>query len=384
MTDLLTARARTRSGRRGSATAGTRAASSWYTGQPDFDETDCIYGDRHAGAGRRAARGARRRHRNRNRLPTRAGSARRSPVLESSIYDGEVYDARLGIRAVRPIRPSSPTLPTAPLTERLSPPLRILDRVARQGASASPKADEWVIDFGQEMTGWVEFNCDLPEGAQRLSCNSASFCKTTASIMKTCARREGGIHLYLCRQKGARPSAFHVLRLPLREGRRASTASSSRGLRPAASSIRTFAVIGACRRPPTQRSTSLIHNAFWGQIGNFLDTPTDCPQRDERMGWTGDAHVFCPDGELQHVHARVLREVPARHAARAADARTAAVPARRAGHPRPDSASAFRHAGVPDPSRLLRHGATRRPCIPWTMYEFYGDKEHARRASTRT
>ena len=37
----------------------------------------------------------------------------------------------------------------------------------------------------------------------------------------------------------------------------------------------------------------LIHNIIWGQKGNFLDVPTDCPQRDERQGWTGDATVFC-------------------------------------------------------------------------------------------
>ena len=36
----------------------------------------------------------------------------------------------------------------------------------------------------------------------------------------------------------------------------------------------------------------LISNIFWGQRGNFLDVPTDCPQRDERLGWTGDAQVF--------------------------------------------------------------------------------------------
>ncbi|MBN2063975.1 MAG: family 78 glycoside hydrolase catalytic domain, partial [Sedimentisphaerales bacterium] len=38
----------------------------------------------------------------------------------------------------------------------------------------------------------------------------------------------------------------------------------------------------------------LQENIQWGQIGNFLDVPTDCPQRDERLGWTGDAQVFCP------------------------------------------------------------------------------------------
>ena len=36
----------------------------------------------------------------------------------------------------------------------------------------------------------------------------------------------------------------------------------------------------------------LIENAYWGQRGNFLDVPTDCPQRDERLGWTGDTQVF--------------------------------------------------------------------------------------------
>jgi len=36
----------------------------------------------------------------------------------------------------------------------------------------------------------------------------------------------------------------------------------------------------------------LIHNALWGMKGNFLDVPTDCPQRDERYGWTGDAQIF--------------------------------------------------------------------------------------------
>ena len=41
-----------------------------------------------------------------------------------------------------------------------------------------------------------------------------------------------------------------------------------------------------------EKINKLIQNAFWGQRGNFLDIPTDCPQRDERMGWTGDTQVF--------------------------------------------------------------------------------------------
>jgi alpha-L-rhamnosidase len=52
--------------------------------------------------------------------------------------------------------------------------------------------------------------------------------------------------------------------------------------------------------PPTGNFTcsnplvnQLQHNIQWGQLGNFLDVPTDCPQRDERLGWTGDAQAFC-------------------------------------------------------------------------------------------
>ncbi len=43
---------------------------------------------------------------------------------------------------------------------------------------------------------------------------------------------------------------------------------------------------------PTTGSTSLHSNIVWGARGNFLEVPTDCPQRDERLGWTGDAQVF--------------------------------------------------------------------------------------------
>ena len=41
-----------------------------------------------------------------------------------------------------------------------------------------------------------------------------------------------------------------------------------------------------------KKINQLISNALWSQRGNFLDVPTDCPQRNERLGWTGDAQVF--------------------------------------------------------------------------------------------
>ena len=43
----------------------------------------------------------------------------------------------------------------------------------------------------------------------------------------------------------------------------------------------------------SEKVNRLFENTVWGQRGNFLDVPTDCPQRDERLGWTGDAQAFC-------------------------------------------------------------------------------------------
>lgn len=57
----------------------------------------------------------------------------------------------------------------------------------------------------------------------------------------------------------------------------------------------------------------LVSNVRWGMKGNFIDVPTDCPQRDERMGWTGDTQVFSPNRDVFGGHLRVLQQVSARY-----------------------------------------------------------------------
>ena len=49
-----------------------------------------------------------------------------------------------------------------------------------------------------------------------------------------------------------------------------------------------------------EKINQLYHNIVWGQKGNYLDIPTDCPQRDERLGWTGDAQVFCRTAAINY------------------------------------------------------------------------------------
>ena len=53
-----------------------------------------------------------------------------------------------------------------------------------------------------------------------------------------------------------------------------------------------------------EKINRLYSNIVWGQLSNYIDVPTDCPQRDERLGWTGDAQVFCHTAAISFdVHA---------------------------------------------------------------------------------
>lgn len=101
----------------------------------------------------------------------------------------------------------------------------------------------------------------------------------------------------------------------------------------------------------------LQSNIEWGQKGNFLDIPTDCPQRDERLGWTGDIQIFAPTATFNmRVHnflTKWLRDLEADQ-----------LPTGEVPNYIPDLGSNVNRAAWGDASTI----------IPWTLYKVYGDK----------
>ncbi|HLN56739.1 MAG TPA: family 78 glycoside hydrolase catalytic domain [Bacteroidales bacterium] len=108
----------------------------------------------------------------------------------------------------------------------------------------------------------------------------------------------------------------------------------------------------------------LEHNIIWGQKGNFVDVPTDCPQRDERLGWTGDAQAFCRTAafnfDVSAFFTKWLKDL--------------ALDQKKGGEVpdvipdvlnRQDATSAAPSAGWGDVSVIT----------PWTMYTVYGDRQ---------
>ena len=289
-----------------------------------------------------------------------------SPVLESSIYDGEIYDARLENTDATPVAAVVTAAPKGALMARLSPPLRRIRTVPAEELLHTP-AGELVIDFGQLMTGWVEFDCDLPEGAKvflehgELLQHDNFYRENLRSALEH--------YTYISAGKPAhvRPHfTFYGFRFVKVTGLDDVDITKFVG-----HVIHSDLANTGHLETSNPKVNQLISNAYWGQIGNFVDVPTDCPQRDERMGWTGDAHVFAPTASFNMY-------TPAFYEKFLFDMRLeqrtmeGSVP-----HVVPDVLGQIQ-TGPQGKPESDAHGSCAwgdaATGIPWTLYNFYGDK----------
>ncbi len=218
-----------------------------------------------------------------------------SPILESSIYDGEVYDSRKEIKDWATVtcdcsQFSNAVLaktPVGKLQERLSPPVKVMERMAPAQLIETP-AGETVIDFGQEVTGYVEFRCSVPEGISiQLQFGELLQHGNFYNENLRTAKQE---HTYISNGKEVvvRPNfTFYGFRYVKVVGFETIKLTDFTACVVYSELERTGKI-----ETSNEKVNRLFENTVWGQKGNFLDVPTDCPQRDERMGWTGDAQAF--------------------------------------------------------------------------------------------
>lgn len=225
-------------------------------------------------------------------------SGKVSPVVFSGIYDGEIYDARLEDAPKTCAAVCAVPDKCGELTERYSLPIVKKESFIPIEVIISPKK-ETILDFGQNLTGWVEFDCVLPKGEQiRLTAceilQDGCFYHENFRLAKT-------EFIYISNGKKAhvRPHfTFYGFCYMLAEKREEEN-GAWRALEPACEAYQftahhlrsDFDQIGQ-DVTGSAKVNQLFSNALWGQKDNFLDVPTDCPQRDERLGWTGDAQVF--------------------------------------------------------------------------------------------
>ena len=220
-------------------------------------------------------------------------TARESKLRYTNIYDGDIYDATFKAGSARHC--ICVDLEKDMLIPQEGEKIVEHERMPALQIIKTP-AGETVIDFGQNMTGYVEFRIKGTPGAQVTISHgetldrdgnfyNANYRSARAQIKFTC---DGEEHIY---KSALTFFGFRYIRLenwPDEIRKENFTAVVVH------SDIRRTGYF-ECSDEAVNR---LFKNIIWGQKGNFLDVPTDCPQRDERLGWTGDAQVFVRTASL--------------------------------------------------------------------------------------
>lgn len=230
-----------------------------------------------------------------------------SPIVSSDLYMGETYDARLeqlGWTDAKFDDSNWSTVETKNMFEpqncKLVAPkgqaVRRIEELKAQKIFITPEGDT-VIDFGQNLTGWVKMKVRGIAGTT-VTINHAEVLDKAGNFYTAnlrAARCEINYKLKGTGEEIFEPHfsffGFRYARIKNYPKTETQTLASLRD--------NFTAVVVHTDMPKTGEfvtSNALInqlqHNIQWGQKGNFLDVPTDCPQRDERLGWTGDAQAF--------------------------------------------------------------------------------------------
>lgn len=232
-------------------------------------------------------------------IPTDSSwTAGASPILSSEIYHGETYDARLeqigwdqpGFDETKWFPVSIAKKPPGKLAAQEHEPVRKHEHFKPIELITTPKG-ETVLDFGQNMVGWVHFKVKGKRG-QSVSLYHFEVLDSDGNVYLDNLRQAKQTNTYIL--KGGEKEAYEPH-------------FSFQGFRyvqlvdfPKELDLEDFT--GVVLHSDMRRTghfecsnellNQLQHNIIWGQKGNFVDVPTDCPQRDERMGWTGDAQMF--------------------------------------------------------------------------------------------
>ncbi|MFA7344036.1 MAG: family 78 glycoside hydrolase catalytic domain [Terrimicrobiaceae bacterium] len=293
------------------------------------------------------------------------------PVLQNDLLMGEDYDARLELgawsqpgyddKAWHRVLVGNPG-PLPEIVEPLGPPVRRIEEIqpticrniSVQGHHCR------TYDFRQNFSGRVRIRVKADAGTV-LTIRHSEVLNPDGSLYTENLRLAKATDYYTCKGGGEEVweprFTFHGFRYAEVESP-ASQAEDFLGV--------TGIVLHSDIRPTGYFSCSngllnqLQHNIVWGQKSNFLEVPTDCPQRDERLGWTGDAQVFvrtaCFNMDVRSFFHKWMRD--ARDAQSPAGAVPSVIPDMEFIRGREDGGPAWSDATI---------------ICPWTIYLCYGD-----------
>lgn len=290
-------------------------------------------------------------------------------LLASGIYHGETYDARRepddwcsadsAQRSWKPVH----VFPayTGILQHKLNEPMRITETIPTRRIT-SPKPGVYIFDFGQNLTGFCRLKISGVRG-QKITLKFGEMLHTDGSIYRENLRGARCVDVYICRGGGVEEwephFTFHGFRYVEVTGLAHQPEASLLAARVLHSDLRPTGSF-SCSNKLLNR---LHANTRWGWRGNSLDIPMDCPQRDERLGWTGDAQVFIGAAAFHYDVRRFFRKWL--QDLRDGQRKDGAYPDTAPSIPRHEPPRSFGNAAWADAGVIC----------PWKIYWHYGDKE---------
>jgi alpha-L-rhamnosidase len=215
------------------------------------------------------------------------------PVVSSSIYDGEHFDARKAWSNFQPVTADA-NLGTARIVPKPFATVKKTETLSVQKLT-QPEAGRFIFDLGQNMVGWAKLNIPVVKD-QTVAIRFAEMLNNDGTVHTENYRAAKSTDSYTAAKtetvRWEPKFTFHGFRYVELSG-------FPEGVKPEKDWVTGVVLHTEMTRIGTfecshAKLNQLQRNITWGQRGNFLDIPTDCPQRDERAGWTGDAQAFAP------------------------------------------------------------------------------------------
>ncbi|WP_404900536.1 family 78 glycoside hydrolase catalytic domain [Priestia filamentosa] len=348
----------------GNNAMGIMLADGWYKGNLSWENKRHIYGDRRAAYFQIHVKYE---DGTEEIIPTDATwTASTGPILFSEIYQGEIYDARLekegwnkpGFNDKDWHETTVQDMPITHLVAQENWTTQVTEIIKPINTFVTPLGDT-VLDMGQNMVGRVRFQVEAPKGTT-IILKHAEVLDNEGNIYFGNLRKAHQEVKYIAKGEGIETFAPHFTFQGFRYVKVEGYPEQEKGL---ISENFVGEVIHSAMEPTGHFECSdplinrLQQNIVWGQRGNFLDVPTDCPQRDERLGWTGDAQVFIQTALFNYhggpFFTKWLRDLKAEQ---------------------------YPDGGVPFVIPTVVEGANAAAwsdaatIIPWEIYKIYGDK----------
>ena len=287
-------------------------------------------------------------------------------IVYSEIYNGEIADARKEKKGWTTASYNDgdwagvnvPGTPTDKLVATWNEPVKKHEIFNAQKIFKTP-AGELVVDFGQNLVGWVHLKVSGQAG-DSVKLYHAEVLDKAGNFYTDNLRAAKQEDIYILKGGGEEEFEPHFTWQGFRYVRVIGFPGELKAENITATAIYSDMPLTGSFSCSYPLLNQLQHNIEWGQKGNFIDVPTDCPQRDERLGWTGDAQVFSRTAsfnrQVNNFFAKWLKDVAADQFP------SGAVP-----HVVPNvlGKNDGGSAGWSDVSTI----------VPWNMYLAYGDKK---------